>query len=238
MEALQIAPEKLGLMQNSLFTITLESFSIEETRSTENDTDYVTVSVAVGSNPPQTLPTKSMGNLGRGTYPVNLSIPDIEVLPNEAVAFVYSIVNTGYDQDTVEQKLSSALTAAATQAAAAGGKALGGAIAGPVGSFILSEIGSLSGAWLGKELAGFILPDCDGPVAGATHTYSGEQLAQQTAGGRVHYLVDINKGTDSKDLCGGNSQYSVKCSISGRPKPLAIVSAENLAQRSTVQEHV
>jgi hypothetical protein len=224
MAALPIGPGEIGLtQQNSIFTFTLNSFTITETRSLHKDTDFVAISVAVGSNPPHTLPTKSMGDLNNGTFHVNLSIPDIEVLPNEAVAFVYSIVNTGFAQNTVEQKISAAAASAATQGAAAGGKALGTVAAGPAGGFIGNIVGSAAGGWLAGKILGLVFPDCDGPVAGATHTYSGAQLANQTADGRVLSVADNNAGTDSPDGCGKNSRYIVNWSISGRPRTIAIL---------------
>jgi hypothetical protein len=221
MEALSIKPGGLGLTeQNSIFTFTLESFAITETRSLHKDTDFVAISVAVGSNPPHTLPTKSMGDLNNGTFRVDLSIPDIEVLPTEAVAFVYSIVNFGFDQATTEQKIKTAIANAATQAAAAGAKAGGMVVAGPVGGFLGNIVGQTAGGWLVGEALGVVFADCDGPVAGANHTYAGAQLADQTAGGRVLSAADDNKGTDSNRGCGSNSHYTVNWSISGRPRTI------------------
>ena len=239
LEALKVAPGKIGvLQQNSIFTFTLDSFSITNTRSLHMDTDFVGISVAVGSNPPQTLPTKSMGDLNNGTYTVNLSIPGVEVAPNEVVAFVYSIVNTGFAQNTVEQKLSAALASAATGGVTEGSTALGTLVGGAVGGVIMSKIGSLSGAWLGEKLAGFVFANCDGPVAGATHAYTGEQLAHQTANGKVFTMVDDNKGTDSADGCGSNSRYSVKWSVSGRPKLVPILATQEAGHLSVPQKVV
>jgi hypothetical protein len=122
----------IGLARSYSYTFKLNSFRITDTRSVHNDTDFVSIAVAVGSNAPVTLPAVSMGDLNNGTYPVNISIPNIEVAAGERVAFSYSIVNTGYDQNTVEHDLSSAVASAASKAAGAGG----GALAGPVGEVI------------------------------------------------------------------------------------------------------
>ena len=103
----------IGLARSYSYTFKLNSFRSTDTRSVHNDTDFVSIAVAVGSNAPVTLPAVSMGGLNNGTYPVNISIPNIEVAAGERVAFSYSIVNTGYDQNTVEHDLSSAVASAA-----------------------------------------------------------------------------------------------------------------------------
>jgi hypothetical protein len=92
-------------IQTSVCTFTLDSFKISDTRSLHKDTVYVSIAVAVGSNPAITLPTKSMGDLNNGTYSINLSIPNVEVSAAEKVAFSYSIIKYGHDKDAIEQTL-------------------------------------------------------------------------------------------------------------------------------------
>jgi hypothetical protein len=198
----------IGLARSYSYTFKLNSFRITDTRSVHNDTDFVSIAVAVGSNAPVTLPAVSMGDLNNGTYPVNISIPNIEVAAGERVAFSYSIVNTGYDQNTVEHDLSSAVASAASKAAGAGG----GALAGPVGEVI----GSAAGGWLIGKLDTIIFADCDGTVAAGDHTWIGSQLAQM-AGGKTLTTEDNNQGTDSPTGCGRNSQYYVTWSVTGKP---------------------
>jgi hypothetical protein len=53
-----------------------------------------------------------MGDVNNGTHTVNLSIPNVAVGPNDTVAFSYSIVNTGFDENSVEHVLQSATNAA------------------------------------------------------------------------------------------------------------------------------
>jgi hypothetical protein len=91
--------------QTSICTFTLNSFKITDTRSLHRDTDYVSIAVAVGANPPITLPAKSMGDLDNGTFEVGLTIADVEVPAGQAVAFSYSIVNSGYNKNAIEQAL-------------------------------------------------------------------------------------------------------------------------------------
>lgn len=199
-----------------LYTFTVESFRITDTRSLHNDTDYVSLAVVVGLNPPITVPAKSMGDVNNGTHTVNLSIPNVAVGPNDAVAFTYSIVNSGYSSNLVEEALQKAVSAASSKAAAAAAGAVGGALGGPAGS-IISTVGTAAFGWLAGKLEGVIFPNCDGVVAGADHAFTGEQLVSQTANGRVITATDLNKGSNSPDGCGSNSVYYVTWSISTQP---------------------
>jgi hypothetical protein len=128
-------------------------------------------------------------------------------------------VNAGY-QNSLEQKIQSALESAAEKAVTAGLTALGSAAGGGLGGALGSAVGQAGGPWLVGEVLGLILPDCDGPVAGATHTYSGAQVAHQTANGVLMSATDDNPGTDSAWTCGSNSHYKVTWSISGKPGPM------------------
>jgi hypothetical protein len=66
-----------GVVPKILYSFTLESFRITDTRSVHNDTDFVAVSVKVGDNAPITLPTKSMGDVNNGVHKVGLVIPSL-----------------------------------------------------------------------------------------------------------------------------------------------------------------
>jgi hypothetical protein len=199
-----VVPTALG--KTPVFTFTLNNFRITNTRSVHEDTDFVSISVAVGSNAPIHLPAKAMGNLNNGTYPVNLTIPNVAVGPGEKVAFSYSIVNTGYAANSTEADLIKATDAAATAAASAAG----GAISGGTGT----AVGTAAGGWLGPKLAGVIFADCDGPVAAGDHTWTGATLAQLAIGHTLS-TEDNNPGTDSPTGCGSNSQYYVTWTVSG-----------------------
>jgi hypothetical protein len=195
-----------ALSKTAVFTFTLNSFRITNTRSPHEDTDFVSISVVVGSNAPIHLPAKSMGNLNNGSYPVNLTIPNVVVAPGQKVAFSYSIVNTGYAADSTEADLVKATDAAATAAASAAG----GAVSAGAGT----AVGTAAGGWLGPKIAGVIFADCDGPVAAGDHTWTGAALAAAALGKTVA-TEDNNPGTNSPDGCGSNSQYYVTWSVSG-----------------------
>ena len=200
---------------SAAYTFTLNSFKITNTRSVHEDTDFVSIAVAVGNNPPITVPTKSMGDLNNGTFTVNLSIPNVAVPDGSVVAFSYSIVNTGHDKNTVEQAMQKAAGAAASKAATAGAGVLGGAIGGPLGAGI-ATVGEAAAGWVLGKLENILFANCDGPVAAGDHVFTAAQLAQKTAGGHVLSLTDDNKGSDSPHGCGSNSRYFVTWSIAAR----------------------
>src|SRR5579862_1432615 len=85
-EAIGILREPIAVAPTpvAVYSFTINSIRITSTRSTFQDTDYVSLSVVVGTNPPITAPVRSMGNLDEGTYGVGLTIPNVPVGPNEA----------------------------------------------------------------------------------------------------------------------------------------------------------
>jgi hypothetical protein len=135
-----VLTEGTTTLSGSLYTITLNSFEIAGTRSPQNDTDFVSMAVAVGGNARITLPTKSMGELSNGTYQVSLSIPNLDVSAKEAMAFSYAIFDSGYNKNAIEQALKTEVALAAKTAAAAGSRAASQAIGAEVGQ----EIGNFS----------------------------------------------------------------------------------------------
>lgn len=209
------APVKEAAAVQTSYTFTLESFRITDTRARHNDTDFVAVSVKVGNNPPITVPTKAMGDVNNGVHQVGISIPNVQAGPTTVVAFSYSIVNSGHDKDKIGQALEKVVSAASSKAAAAGAGAVGTAVGGPAGTLI-GTVGTQALGWALGKLEGILFPNCDGPVAAADHAFTGAQLAQRTAGGKVFRTVDDNKGSDSPTGCGSNSRYYVTWSVQSR----------------------
>ena len=196
------------------YTFTLNSFQIDNTRSLHKDTDFVSISVAVGANPPIVSPAKAMGDLNNGTFKVGLSIPNVVVQPGQAVAFSYSIVNSGYAQNTIEQDLTKWIGEAAQKAAGIGAAKLAAAATDDATTAaIANTAGSEAGGWAAGKLLNIVFADCDGTVAAGDHIFSGAQLARKTAGDRAVFTADKNPGTDSPDGCGSNSQYFVTWSV-------------------------
>lgn len=202
--------------QAGTYTFTLTNFRITDTRSLHEDTDFVSIAVAIGKNAPITVPAKSMGDVNNGTHTVNLSIPNVAVGPNDVVAFSYSIVNSGYNKNSVEQALQSAVNAAASKVGAAGGAALGGLVSGGTGAGIGSMVGDKAGAWLIGKLDKIIFANCDGTVAAADHAFTATALASGTRNGAAITMTDDNKGTNSPHGCGRNSRYYVTWTVTGQ----------------------
>jgi hypothetical protein len=202
------------------YTFTLDSFKITDTRALHNDTDFVQIGVKVGSGAAITAPAKAMGDVNNGTHTVNLSVPNVFVPAGETAVFSYSIVNTGYDANSVEQALKSGVSAAlpgALQAAAtAGGTAAGCAACGAI-------VGKQASSWFTGKVENILFPNCDGTVAAADHAFPQASLTQATANGNVIVATDDNKGTDSPTGCGANSRYYVTWSVSATGTSLPAV---------------
>lgn len=196
-----------------VYTFTVTSFKITDTRSVHEDTDFVSAAGAVGSAAAVSAPTKSMGDVNNGTHAVNLSV-QVAALPTDSVSFSYGIVNSGYDANKLEASLKSLVSSAASKGAKAGIAAAADALIPGSGS-IASTFGSSAADWAIGKLLDIVFANCDGSVAAGNHVYSGSQLAAQTAGGKTVSGTDDNKGTDSPTGCGANSRYYVSWSIKG-----------------------
>ncbi len=196
------------------YTFTLDAFKITNTRSLHEDTDFASIAVSVGGGTPITVPAKAMGDLNNGAYQVGLSIPNVTVQAGQAVDFSYSIVNSGFAANSLEQDLRKLASQAAQKAGGAGAAALAAlATDDPNAASIADKIGQSAGGWAGGKLIDIIFADCDGTVAAADHVFSGAQLAKQTAGGVTLARTDNNPGTDSPTGCGSNSQYFASWSV-------------------------
>jgi hypothetical protein len=215
LKAFPVQPPPAGV-----YTFTLNNFRITDTRSLHNDTDYVTISVAVNGQKPITLPAKSMGDVNNGTHQVNLTIPNVTVGQNNTVAFVYTIVNSGFNSNSVEQALQKIVNAGAEKGAGAGSTALCGLVtANPAVASTCGTVGTSAATWIMGKLDSILFANCDGTVAAATHGFTGSALAQGTANGAVISGTDDNKGTDSPTGCGANSRYFVSWTITGKQLP-------------------
>jgi len=157
----------------AVFSFTLDSFQITDTRSLHEDTDYVTFTLLVkakdGSGTPRTL-MKSMGDVNNGVHTVNLSFTNVQVNPTDTVVLNYLIVNSGHKNPS---QVTSTLEGAATKLATQGGTLLGNAIAPGIG-------GSLVGAAAGVA---------DQPFSGnPTFLFELVQRGVQRAGADLQHL--------------------------------------------------
>jgi hypothetical protein len=214
-----------------LYTFSIPSLRIDNTRSLHEDTDYVSLTLAVGTNPPQTK-TRKIGNVNNGTHTVGLSFDGISVPPGQNAVFTYAVVNNGHaseaDVASALEKAGDALGQKAAQAAASAiGGLVGAELGASIGTAAVPVLGTALGAiagWLIGELGGIAFADCDGPVAAGVHIFTAADLA----GGASVSGTDHSPGTNSAWGCGSNSDYYVTWSVSAgaapppTPTPVAI----------------
>jgi hypothetical protein len=203
--------------ESVVFTFSLDSFRITNTRARHDDTDYAAITLqlktANSATAPQTL-SKKIGDVNNGTHAVGLSFPNIHVDPSQTVVFNYTITNSGHnDESFVDQALEKVGTALAEKGLAAGGTALGDAIL-PGSGPILGPAAS----WLGSEIGSILSANCDGVVAVEQITLTYADLVAWTASGTYSHETP-QPGTDSATGCGSNSMYYVDWSIAKTTVP-------------------
>ncbi len=198
-------------MANGVFSFTLDSFRITDTRSLHEDTDYVTFTLLVkdahGNGTPKTL-TKAMGNKNNGTFPVNLTFSNISVGPTDTVVMNYLIVNSGHKNPSDVVKT---LESTGEKLATAGGAAIGAAIGSTIPG-LGTALGALAG-WLAGQLTSMINANCDGAVAAEQDTFNLADLNAKTSTGGKFSHTTKHPGTDSPHGCGSNSMYYVNWHI-------------------------
>lgn len=173
------------------YMVRINGFHINNTRAWDEDTDYVTLSVAVNDQSPITKTVK-VGDVDNGTHMVYLTISPVEVGPNDVLKFGYVIMNQGHgDTGKVIDVLTTVGASAAT---------LAGGIWGAVAAAI-------------KQLLGALVADCDGVVAADNVSYTGVQLEKLTERRSSYFQQRHYPGTDSPTGCGSNSDYSVTWQI-------------------------
>ena len=76
------------------YTITVDNFTIEQTRAHIDDTDFVTLGGEVNDSP-LTLRTdiKPMDDVNNGPHPVNLTIGPFGIRPNDKLSFYFGLDN-------------------------------------------------------------------------------------------------------------------------------------------------
>ena len=202
------------------FSIGLDAFAITNTRSLHEDTDFVTVSLAIANHAPQSQ-TRALGKRNNGHFPLNMIFSHVSIAPHETAVLTYNMVNSGHqDPGKVEQELKTATESLAQKGAKIAATAIGSAIGSELGAaigtaavpIIGTAIGALAGYLVGGAF-GIIFANCDGPVAAAVHvlTYDHIKGALATKKGLTH--TDDHPGIDSATGCGSNSHYTVTWSV-------------------------
>lgn len=202
------------------YSFAVDSFTIHDTRSRHEDTDYISASVAVAGRPTLKASQK-LGDLNNGTFRTAMNFKSVPVADNETAVFSYAIVNSGHTdpttaEKTLEQAVSTVAEKGAQAAATAAGGAIGAALGASIGTAVVPIVGTALGAlagWVVSSAGKLVFANCDGAVAAAVHTFTGAQLRAGTSQGRHLGQSDHHAGTDSAHGCGGNSNYDVSWSV-------------------------
>jgi len=201
------------------YTFRLVSMSITNTRSRHEDTDTVSFTVQVGTDPSKAVGvSKKLGDLNNGDFPIGLSIGPLHVGdPNIGIAMNYLVVNAGNaNWNTINKDITSAGKSLAEIGAKAATSAIGAAVGATIGTQIMPIVGTAIGViagWLAGEITGLVTADCDGPVAVEQAVFKGSELWAKTAAG-VYKVTTLHPGVDSNAGCGSNSMYSMTWSVS------------------------
>lgn len=188
----------------STYALSLDSFTIRQTRSFHEDTDFVSLSAIVltevGYEQPTTTVPRSMGNLNNGTFRNLGQQLAFRLQPNEAVTFSYLILNSGFAGSS-SQDLQKTLDAISTATKDA----------------LDVYYAALSGIWtiadgLTQLLNAVIAADCDGICAADRITFSASDLAAATATGPLTRSCRYQSASPLR--CGDADQdYEVNWSI-------------------------
>jgi hypothetical protein len=212
-----------------IFSLTLDSFSISNTRSRHTDTDTVIFGMRLGARQ-FPLSTYHAGDLNNGNYATPLKAGPILVTDGSLpLALTYQIYNgdVGALSSQLNQLATTLLTGRAQIALTPTGLGLtppnlsSAANSVATGLQLSSLLVNTSGWYAAvlKQIAvtaiNFAFPDCDGfVVADAVGlTISNWDDAITNAGGARFSATMPYAGTDSPSGCGSNSQYNVTWSI-------------------------
>jgi hypothetical protein len=202
---------------------------------TESDTDYVSFGLAIVGQTPQ-VKTLSVGDQTGGNVNVGLNFSKVTVQDTDTVILNYAIINSssGPSQSAAFlEKNGAQLLSAAEKAyllaltslsklpfSALTPQEEGALIGAQLGGIILPGLGVVLGAiagWFVDSVAGFLWPNCDGPVANGLYVWSGPALrALMVQNPNGHVQADDNPGVNSASGCGSNSDYQVTWQITSQ----------------------
>ncbi len=208
----------------ALYSFTLEKIHIDTTRAAGDDSDTVAVAVQLG---PAAMASKSTstGDVDGGDVGINLSFPTQFLATGDNALMTYFV----YDGNT--SRLSVSLDGLAKNVVDEYVKQglEGGPSRDPNANIPddpsvpdnatyddPSWVNVLEFAAVGRAIADFFFPDCDGMVASDAIARSKTELdaAIDAAGGTTFRQTRRYPGSDSPLLCGANSDYTVTWSVS------------------------
>lgn len=214
----------------NFYTVRIESFHIDNTRSRHNDTDTVFLALRAG-NTAFAARSKGVGDVNNGDHGVSLDFSCAMLSdPDRVLGFSFSIYNG--DTSSLSGLLNQALISLLTQGVhltLPGPKIssfnLSGAVPGisvEANTVGLTSLLANTSAWyaaaakaVAEEAINFVFPDCDGYVAADTISLTHEQwnLVIDSAGNDVARFTVRYPGTKSPGGCGSNSNYTVTWSV-------------------------
>jgi hypothetical protein len=213
----------------NFYTVKLESFHIDNTRSRHNDTDTVTFGVQVGMAALPIL-TFNAGDVNNGDHGVGLHVSSILISDaDRPLALSYSIYNGSPNEASTNlNQLATSLLTKGVQFTTNGpslsfANLSGGRSAVSVPTTIgLAGLLANTSAWyaavakvMAEAAINFLFPNCDGFVAGDVVGMTHQQWDQviDSQGNNLFRSTMSYPGTNSQSGCGSNSIYSVTWSV-------------------------
>jgi hypothetical protein len=182
------------------YRIQLAEISVQSPRSRRTDTIYAAITVEVDAAGPKTM-ARRLGDIGRGTKAVNMSLPLITIEPKAHARIAWAVVNYGGNrQDPLLQVLRKATE---------------------------SEMkGANDDTWI-SQLSDLVPIDddrvqsCDGPVLAGSLNVSGAELAAQSVPGKPWRITRRQRGVDAPAKCKNRSDYFATVMIVRAPSSFA-----------------
>jgi hypothetical protein len=211
------------------YTVRIESFHIDNTRSRHNDTDTVTFGVQVGDTALPVL-TFGAGDVNNGDHGVNLHFGAVLSTDSQRpLALTYSIYNGSVGElSTNLNNLAKSLLINGVHLTLPGSgikfvNLSGGTAPASLSSAVgLSTLLANTSDWyvavakvIAETAIKFVFPNCDGFVAADVISMTTGQWdeAIDGQGGSVFRATMPYPGSNSPDGCGSNSSYNVTWSV-------------------------
>jgi hypothetical protein len=175
------------------YDFSLDEFTIADTRSPHEDTDYAVANLSVkeanGNVVDYGNVTRSYGNVNNGRHPMRIGWRNVLVPTGAMVSITFVITNAGHD-DAILTKLGPIIQTVAK-----------GVVGHTTGVFPKSWTD-----WAIDHSLGLIFANCDGWVAGDTLLFAQASLPPDR---EVRHGSRFYPGKDSSVGCGSNSRYYV-----------------------------
>ena len=183
----------LAQEKSTAYRVQLSEISVQSPRSRRTDTDYAAISVQLGDTAARTV-TRRIGDVGRGTKAINLSLSKVAVTPQGRLRVNWAIVNYGGERHAVLMQV------------------LGKAIEGQTQENWMAQLSQgLSDVLEARK------GSCDGPVSAASFEITGAELSRQLRSGKPFRITRRQRGMEAPSRCQAKSDYSVTVVIFKEP---------------------